>query len=252
MRGKGRTLVALIVGVILGGTSVGIAAIPDSGSGTISACMSRAGSLRVIDYQSGKRCRTNETLLTWNQQGPRGPAGTTGPQGPAGPKGDTGATGATGPEGSPGNAPSAVLVDADGVVLGKILPWSQPSLWFLLNGTTVTQMYGNGLPVDLGPALLSYTSTDCTGSPLMFKVSPRTDGLPNLFGFPDSSEQDGFAYYEVSTPGPVVATVVYSAKFDGVNCMSFPGGSVPVQAYEFVLGPKYSRPKLPLTPTVLP
>jgi len=49
----------------MGGASVGIAAIPDSSSGVISACLTtRTGVIRVIDHQAGARCSRGETLLT--------------------------------------------------------------------------------------------------------------------------------------------------------------------------------------------
>lgn len=88
--------------VLVGG--VAFASIPDS-SGVIHGCYDKSsGALRVID-SSVTTCGTNETALTWNQQGPQGPAGPTGPRGatgPAGPAGPTGATGSTGPAGPPG------------------------------------------------------------------------------------------------------------------------------------------------------
>lgn len=41
---------------------------------TISACVGKAtGVMRVTDAGTG--CRSGETLLTWNVQGPQGPAG---------------------------------------------------------------------------------------------------------------------------------------------------------------------------------
>lgn len=85
------------------------AAIP-AADGTITACYGKVGdSLRVVDSPAG--CKSNETVLTWSQQGvpgPIGPQGLQGPQGPQGPQGlqgetgATGATGATGPTGPQG------------------------------------------------------------------------------------------------------------------------------------------------------
>ena len=54
------------------------AAIPGS-NGRISACYDRAGTLRVIDAESGTTCDRRETPLAWNQTGPAGPAGPVGP-----------------------------------------------------------------------------------------------------------------------------------------------------------------------------
>jgi type VI protein secretion system component Hcp len=75
----------------------------------ISACVTPAGNLRVVE--PGDACRDNETLLTWNDQGPiglpgpQGVAGPIGPQGepgPGGPAGPIGPQGAPGPQGDPG------------------------------------------------------------------------------------------------------------------------------------------------------
>lgn len=62
---------AVLVGV--SGGAVAIAAVPSS-DGTISACRSAFGILRVIDADEGERCRRGEEPLSWNQQGPPGPS----------------------------------------------------------------------------------------------------------------------------------------------------------------------------------
>jgi hypothetical protein len=74
------------------------------------ACVSFAGAMRIVSTTTA--CKTNETRISWNQQGPQGPAGPQGPQGPAGATGATGPTGAqglTGPQGlrGPSDAYSA-------------------------------------------------------------------------------------------------------------------------------------------------
>jgi len=63
---------------VLGASVVGgiaWAAIPGSGSGTITACYPTSGAtkgqLRVIDYQSGARCGSGEQVLTWQSRGMR-------------------------------------------------------------------------------------------------------------------------------------------------------------------------------------
>ena len=66
--------VAFIVGIAIA-TGVAWAAIPDSTTGTITACYPTSGTnqgvLRVIDYQSGQRCGTGEASLTWSKGSPR-------------------------------------------------------------------------------------------------------------------------------------------------------------------------------------
>ena len=93
--GSRRLWVGLTVAAALTiGASVAFGAIPDSG-GVIHACYKSNGDLRVVDTAAGSdgTCKSQETALTWNQQGA---AGAQGPAGPAGPKGDTGPAGAKG------------------------------------------------------------------------------------------------------------------------------------------------------------
>jgi type VI secretion system secreted protein Hcp len=103
VRASGKTLVLIAVVALVAAGTVAIASIP-GGDGVITACWdhnndtSHFGTLRVIDPSlpaSGHSnyeysCLTNETQITWNQQGPTGPTGPAGPQGPAGAQGAQG------------------------------------------------------------------------------------------------------------------------------------------------------------------
>ncbi|MFJ7775626.1 hypothetical protein [Streptomyces yangpuensis] len=74
-------------------------------NGVYTGCYSRVtGSLRVIDFEAGQRCRTllGENTVTWSQTGPKGATGATGATGPTGAAGATGATGDTGSPGATG------------------------------------------------------------------------------------------------------------------------------------------------------
>lgn len=63
--------------------SVAWAVIPDS-NGAIHGCRStKSGALRVIDAPS-QSCKSTETPLDWNQQGPQGNPGVPGPSGVSG------------------------------------------------------------------------------------------------------------------------------------------------------------------------
>lgn len=104
--GSKRGRVALIVAAALVMAGAGAAAYAALGGGNdvIRACVDLRGNVRIID-SSSDRCRDNETLLTWNQQGPQGatgPAGPIGLPGAAGPAGAIGLTGAAGPAGTQG------------------------------------------------------------------------------------------------------------------------------------------------------
>ena len=76
-----------VAGLLAVAAGVGYAAIPGA-NGTINACKDARGGLKVIDVEAGQTCKSDQQLLTWNQQGPQGPAGPQGPQGPAGEPGD--------------------------------------------------------------------------------------------------------------------------------------------------------------------
>jgi Phage Tail Collar Domain/Collagen triple helix repeat (20 copies) len=82
---------------VVGG--VAYATIPDAG-GVYHACL-KNGMIRIIDPAT-EQCKSNETEITWSQQGQPGPAGPVGPAGPQGAAGKDGATGATGPTGPAG------------------------------------------------------------------------------------------------------------------------------------------------------
>lgn len=117
MRRFGLTRATTVIGsaiMILVVATLAWAATPDS-DGTVHACYQKKTDhqLRVIDFPA-QQCHSNETYLSWSQEGPPGPIGPTGPQGPAGPpgvegpagvqgpKGDTGPAGPAGPQGPPG------------------------------------------------------------------------------------------------------------------------------------------------------
>jgi len=128
MRPITAAIAAATATAIVVSSSFAIAAIPNSSTKVITGCyLKTAGTLRVIDKQAGKACKTTETELFWNQQGVKGDAGpqglpgnvgapgpagangVDGSAGPQGPKGDTGAPGSNGVDGAPGAA------GADGV-----------------------------------------------------------------------------------------------------------------------------------------
>ena len=97
-----KVLIGLAGTVAIAGTVV-YATIPSNN--VISGCyLKSGGSLRVLD-PSATSCKSGETSLAWNVQGPTGltgPQGVQGPQGPIGPQGIQGVTGATGPAGPAG------------------------------------------------------------------------------------------------------------------------------------------------------
>ena len=83
-------LLALVAAV--GGLAV--AAVPDS-QGRIAACyVKKTGKVRLL--VKGNKCQKGETLIRWNQTGPRGLPGATGQAGATGQQGEQGKDGAKG------------------------------------------------------------------------------------------------------------------------------------------------------------
>lgn len=135
-----RTAVAMAAALALfAAAGVAYATIPD-GNGVIHGCYTKSGgSLRVIDA-SVVNCKSTETSLNWNVQGPQGsqgPQGATGPQGPTGPQGLAGPQGPQGPAGPSGTShayaatggqasygTSAVKVQSLSLSAGTYLVWA--------------------------------------------------------------------------------------------------------------------------------
>ena len=81
---------------------------------TITVCADKKTG--VLHLKTRGRCKSSQTRVTWNQQGPQGvqgPQGTTGPQGPAG------AQGAAGSQGPAGVTVWANVADNGAVVAGQ-------------------------------------------------------------------------------------------------------------------------------------
>lgn len=89
--------------------------------GEITVCVTKTGAVRVAGGDFGRSdCKKNETLLSWNIQGPKGDKGDKGDPGEQGPQGERGEIGPQGPAGT-----SLHLFDANGQDLGIILQSSQ-------------------------------------------------------------------------------------------------------------------------------
>src|SRR4051794_11525513 len=124
-----RTLRMVLVGgtLFIAAAGIAYATIPGS-NGTISGCyvkdnLSGAGKLRVIDADAGKKCKSTENAVTWNQQGQPGPQGPQGPQGAQGPQGPQG------PQGQPGLSGYVLVNHQDTVApnTGKVIAAACPA-----------------------------------------------------------------------------------------------------------------------------
>ncbi len=75
----------------------------------VHACLNKPGNTRIVG--ANDLCKANETSKHWAITGPQGPQGDTGEQGPQGIQGPEG------PEGSPGGL---IVVDQEGIFMGRL------------------------------------------------------------------------------------------------------------------------------------
>jgi len=104
-------VIGLVLIVVISVAGLASAAIPDSNTNVYTACMSDSGSIRLINYENGKRCKATEKTRTWNKVGPQGLKGDTGDQGLKGDTGDQGLKGDTGDQGPAGVSGYEVLTE---------------------------------------------------------------------------------------------------------------------------------------------
>jgi hypothetical protein len=97
---KSRKMSLAIIASLLCGMFGGALATAYAGTnGIIHACV-KDGNLRILS--GNQTCKSKETALDWNIQGPQGPKGDKGNAGPQGLKGDKGDPGPQGTPGTPG------------------------------------------------------------------------------------------------------------------------------------------------------
>lgn len=192
------------------------------------ACLRKNGTVILRDS-----CPTATTALPENTgptgaTGPTGPTGATGPTGPQGATGPTGLTGATGPQGATGPAGASgtplKVYDANNVLLGNLASASPSKVEVIdiatnqLGALTVTPTDSTAASPNLfSGGNIAYTSTDCSGSPVVVARIDGTTSAPNdLSAFvQDFSSLSGsgkaFNYSTADyTTSPAVLPTVYS------------------------------------------
>ena len=103
--------VSLLAGVAALSVGIGGTAVAVTRPGTVSACTTKSGAVRVLG--TSVKCRTNEKKITWKISGEQGSTGKPGTQGPRGFRGTTGARGSQGPAGAVGSqGPAGAKVTA--------------------------------------------------------------------------------------------------------------------------------------------
>lgn len=183
-----RTRVAAMAAVaVLAASGGGLAwaSIPDE-SGVLHGCLATNGLVRIIDTAT-QSCRSGETPISWNQQGP------TGPQGPAG------QTGPAGPAGAPGAGSIVVTGGAAGPISqpsGHVIPLggnndAYPILTVPFTLTTAGFVHA----LAYGELSIS-TDASCDGNPLQgdflyFAIDGTITGQPSLFASASGSGPSG-------------------------------------------------------------
>lgn len=85
---RGTLVISATTIAVLGLGGVAFADIPSSTTKVYTACIQKpAGTIRVINFENGKRCTAEEKRIRWNKRGRTGATGPVGPMGPAGPPG---------------------------------------------------------------------------------------------------------------------------------------------------------------------
>ena len=97
----------------------------DGGDGAlVHACLTKSGNTRIVG--ANDLCKANETSKHWaitgpqGQQGSQGPKGDQGDQGPQGDTGSQGPQGIQGPEGPEGSPGGLIVVDQEGIFMGRL------------------------------------------------------------------------------------------------------------------------------------
>jgi len=205
----------------------------------VHACVNNSnGVVRIVSPNLS--CQPNETARHWAIEGPAGPRGPAGPVGPIGPQsipglpgepGAQGPPGPTGPEGPPGppsDNNSVVVRDANGTLVGFIVPGAYVHLELLDPSLkTVAHRIGNSLYVlrvvdsNVKPGALGsplFESLDCTGQ--AFVDSPVFNGLLLVVGA--GQNQNGLVGppFYAATGAPSVSTTIRS-RFVGGVCHPF-------------------------------
>lgn len=192
MRLRSKVFGALAAAGLLGsvGVSTAIAAIPDSGTGVYTSCVSSSGvsglrTVYMIDKQAGNNCPSGYDQKQWNQAGPIGATGPIGPQGSMGIPGPTGPAGAKGDKGDKGDT-------------GSIGPAGSLTT-MQVTGTDTTGdpvVTGDGTAYDYRPVATCPTGYVATGG----GMSPDDSNLVLTRNFGPTADGHGWAGYIRSGP----------------------------------------------------
>jgi hypothetical protein len=148
---------ALLVGVVAGAAH----ALTGSSPATINACeQSVSGNIRIVPSAGG--CRTNETALSWNTEGPTGPQG---PSGATGPQGDTGA---------PGPAASVAITQV--ATQPQVIPAHQTTFLYAVCPADAVAISGGFSLADNDPPLYVKASVRYAQYPQQWEIDVENPG----------------------------------------------------------------------------
>jgi hypothetical protein len=105
------------LGLVLALAAGGGYAVAASNNKTITVCADKQTG--VLHLKTRGRCKTGQTRVSWNQQGPQGPQGAQGPQGSQGAQGVQGVQGVQGTRGPAGVSVWADVADNGSVIAGQ-------------------------------------------------------------------------------------------------------------------------------------
>lgn len=195
LRGRQGFVAGLAGGVLMAGSGLVLASIPDA-DGEITACvMTRTGSIRLIDTEIGQTCRRGEQPLSWDQSGSSGGTG------------------------------QFKLLDAAGNELGVIAADFGTSgglwCWVVWNGSEFRSydIFGHPCQNLLSSPFVFYSNLDCTGDAYLFvPVAPEPRGAYGI-DFPIIKQ----FVSDVATFRPLESVVVVSEVMaqsvnDGDSC----------------------------------
>jgi hypothetical protein len=217
-----RPITAALAATVLTGSLVGAVAFAVNEPEVISACAnSKTGAMR---YLTSGECKSSETALEWNKQGPGGPGG-------------------------------FVLNDGNGATLGTIVSdVDQGYGWIVWDGSKFVSYSVAGNPV-AGPnvygSLVGFIDADCQGDEYL--SANRPDNPYQLPRYVLEENADGTtAVSELVSIGPIETRTFLSYRNPAGECTNFGsgftiGGTATVQR-----GAPYVPPALPLTVEVAP
>jgi len=187
----------------------------------IQACASKNGLLHLIGAGfNADACKSNETPVSWSEQGIQGEKGDTGEQGEQGENGEAGENGADGTDGNDGEDGTTLhLFDDDGQDLGILLDAHGSSdVSFRTYLEPISALMNSAQRIDSMTAVINsvtksiqYTNSDCTGDAVTTgKVAPQ------VLYF-DDADDFGLGHIMATGEPPALRTIKSRREASG-NC----------------------------------